>query len=280
MLTVDYSRLRIAPGHRVLDVGCGAGRHAFEAYRRGADVVAFDMDEAELRPVTGMCGAMRAEGQAPAAAASAAVSGDATAMPFTDGSFDRVIAAEVFEHILDDQRAINEVARVLKPGGITAVTVPAWLPERICWGLSREYHEVPGGHVRIYTRVELEAKLRRAGFTIAGHHHAHGLHAPYWWLKCLVGVGNDDHPLPKAYHRMLVWDIMRQPAATRLAERALNPLIGKSVVVYAIRQPDEAAVSPAHAPGAEERGGPAGHGGSGIPGDAGKGDPEKTHAAA
>ena len=280
MLTVDYSRLRIAPGHRVLDVGCGAGRHAFEAYRRGADVVAFDMDEAELRPVTGLCGAMRTEGQAPAAAASAAVSGDATAMPFADGSFDRVIAAEVFEHILDDQQAINEVARVLKPGGIAAVTVPAWLPERICWGLSREYHEVPGGHVRIYTRVELEAKLRRAGFTITGHHHAHGLHAPYWWLKCLVGVGNDDHPLPKAYHRMLVWDIMRQPAATRLAERALNPVIGKSVIVYAIRQPDEAAVSPAPAPGAEQRGGPAGRGGSGIPGDAGKGDPEKTHAAA
>ena len=280
MLTVDYSRLRIAPGHRVLDVGCGAGRHAFEAYRRGADVVAFDMDEAELRPVTGMCGAMRAEGQAPAAAASAGVSGDATAMPFADGAFDRIIAAEVFEHILDDQQAMNEVARVLKPGGIAAVTVPAWLPERICWGLSREYHEVPGGHVRIYTRLELEAKLRRAGFTITGYHHAHGLHTPYWWLKCLVGVGNDDHPLPKAYHRMLVWDIMRQPAATRLAERALNPLIGKSVIVYAIRQPDEAAVSPAQAPGAEQRSDPAGRSGSGIPGDAGKGDPEKTHAAA
>jgi ubiquinone/menaquinone biosynthesis C-methylase UbiE len=278
LLTVDYSRLRIAPGHRVLDVGCGAGRHTFEAYRRGADVVAFDMDEAELRLVAGMCAAMRAEGQVPTAAATAAVSGDATTMPFADGSFDRVIAAEVFEHILDDQQAINEIARVLKPGGIAAVTVPAWLPERICWGLSREYHEVPGGHVRIYTRVELEAKLRRAGFAIAGHHHAHGLHAPYWWLKCLVGVGNDDHPLPKAYHRMLVWDIMRQPATTRLAERALNPLIGKSVIVYAIRQPDEAVVAPA--PGAEQRDGPAGRSGSGMTGDMGKGDPEETHAAA
>jgi hypothetical protein len=116
---------------------------------------------------------------------------------------------------------------------VLAVTVPAWLPERICWGLSREYHEVPGGHVRIYTRLELEAKLRRAGLAIGGHHHAHGLHSPYWWLKCLVGVGNDDHPAAKAYHKMLVWDIMRQPAATRLAEQALNPLIGKSVVVYA-----------------------------------------------
>jgi SAM-dependent methyltransferase len=169
----------------------------------------------------------------PPGAGSAPVSGDATVLPFADSSFDKVIAAEVLEHILDDQRAMNELARVLRPGGVLAVTVPAWLPERICWGLSREYHEVPGGHVRIYTRVELEAKLRRAGFAIGGHHHAHGLHSPYWWLKCLVGVGNDDHPAAKAYHRMLVWDIMKKPAATRLAEQALNPLIGKSVVVYA-----------------------------------------------
>jgi SAM-dependent methyltransferase len=233
LLTVDYSRLQIAPGDRVLDVGAGNGRHAFEAYRRGARVVPFDLDRQELAAVAGMCGAMRAEGEAPAEAGSAAVSGDATRLPFADGSFDRVIAAEVFEHILDDQRAMDEVARVLRPGGVLAVTVPAWLPERICWGLSREYHEVPGGHVRIYTRLELEAKLRRAGFAIGGHHHAHGLHSPYWWVKCLVGVGNDDHPAAKAYHRMLVWDIMKQPAATRLAEQALNPLIGKSVVVYA-----------------------------------------------
>ncbi|HEY0716536.1 MAG TPA: class I SAM-dependent methyltransferase [Streptosporangiaceae bacterium] len=233
MLTVDYRLLSIAPGDRVLDVGCGNGRHAYEAYRRGARVVAFDLDRQELAAVAGMCGAMRAEGQVPSGAGSAAVSGDATVLPFADGSFDRVIAAEVFEHILDDQRAMNEVARVLRPGGVLAVTVPAWLPERICWGLSREYHEVPGGHVRIYTRLELEAKLRRAGLAIGGHHRAHGLHSPYWWVKCLVGVGNDDHPAARAYHKMLVWDIMARPAATRLAEQALNPLIGKSVVVYA-----------------------------------------------
>jgi hypothetical protein len=52
-----------------------------------------------------------------------------------------------------------------------------------------------------------------------------------------VGVTNDRHPLVATYHRLLVWDIMRRPAATRLAERALNPLIGKSLVVY-LRRPD------------------------------------------
>ena len=48
MLTVDFDRLGLEPGDRVLDMGCGAGRHAFEMYRRGADVIAFDMDADEL----------------------------------------------------------------------------------------------------------------------------------------------------------------------------------------------------------------------------------------
>ncbi len=118
MLTVDFRRFPVRPGQRVLDLGCGGGRHAFEVYRRGADVVAFDLDPAELAPVTGMFGAMQGAGEAIPQAGASAISGDATAMPFGDDTFDRVIAAEVLEHILDDQRAMNELARVLRPGGL------------------------------------------------------------------------------------------------------------------------------------------------------------------
>jgi SAM-dependent methyltransferase len=233
VLTVDFGRYPVDPGDRVLDLGCGAGRHAFEALRRGAIVMALDTSATELRSVQEMVAAMQAAGEVPPGAQARTVCGDATAMPFPDGSFDRVIAAEVLEHIPADQRALREIARVLRPGGQLAVTVPAWLPERICWSLSADYHNVPGGHVRIYTQPELGAKLAQAGLRPGGHHHAHGLHAPYWWLKCAVGVHDDDHPLARAYHRLLVWDIMKRPAITRLAERALNPLIGKSLVIYA-----------------------------------------------
>lgn len=237
MLTVDFSKFNIKAGDLVLDLGCGGGRHAFEAYRRGARVIAADLDPGELPPVSDMFAAMRAEGEAgPGRAGSAgagAVAADATRLPFPGGAFDAVIAAEILEHVPDDAAALAEIARVLRPGGTLAVTVPAWFPERICWALSREYHEVPGGHVRIFTQAELSTKLTAAGLAPAGRHHAHGLHSPYWWLKCAVGVRDDAHPAVRGYHRMLVWDLMRRPALTRLPEAALNPVIGKSLIVYA-----------------------------------------------
>lgn len=240
MLTVDFDRLGVRPGDRVLDLGCGAGRHAFELYRRGTHVSALDQDAKELRAVSSMFDAMRAAGEAGESGAGGSAEstvGDALTLPFPDSHFDRVLAAEILEHIPDDELAMAELARVLRPGGTAAVTVPRYLPERICWALSDAYHEVEGGHVRIYTGGELVAKLERAGLIMVGTDHAHGLHAPYWWLKCAVGVDRQDHPLPNLYHRMLVWDIMSKPWLTRTADRLLSPLIGKSLVVY-LRKPE------------------------------------------
>jgi SAM-dependent methyltransferase len=232
MLTVDFDRLGLRPGERVLDMGCGAGRHAFEMYRRGADVIALDQNADELATVSEWFAAMRAEGGLPEQAEADVKEGDAMGLPFADGEFDRVVAAEVLEHIPEDDAAIAELVRVLRPGGTIAVTVPRWLPEKVCWLLSDAYHEVEGGHVRIYRGHELATKLEQAGLRVIGHDHVHGLHSPYWWLKCAVGVDNDRFPLVKAFHRVLVWDIEKRPLATRLAERVLDPLVGKSLVLY------------------------------------------------
>lgn len=232
MLTVDFDRFGVRPGERVLDMGCGAGRHAFELYRRGANVVALDQNVSDLADVQVMFGAMAAEGGLRAEAAATTVEGDALALPFDDGEFDRIIAAEILEHIPDDEQAMRELFRVLKPGGVAAITVPRWFAEKVNWALSDAYHEVEGGHVRIYKEHELRERLARAGFVIDGHSFAHALHSPYWWLKCAVGVDNDQHPLVRGYHRLLVWDIMTAPALTRTADKVLNPVIGKSVVVY------------------------------------------------
>jgi SAM-dependent methyltransferase len=232
MLTVDFDRLRIGPSSKVIDVGCGAGRHAFEAYRRGVDVTAFDHDESELRSVAAILRAMAEKGEAPAAASATVVLGDVLNMPYADETFDCVIASEILEHIPHDDVAIAELVRVLKVGGTLVISVPRWLPERVCWLLSDEYHSNEGGHVRIYRAGVLRDKIAGGGMDLTHAHHAHALHSPFWWLKCAVGVSNTEHPAVVAYHKLLVWDLMRRPKVTRLAESLLNPLMGKSVVMY------------------------------------------------
>jgi len=233
MLTVDFAKLGVEPGDRVLDLGCGFGRHSYQAARLGARVVSCDAGADEVRQVQDTFGAMIEAGELDAEEPGVgAAQGDALHLPFPDNAFDRVIISEVLEHIPADEEAMAELARVLRPGGTMAVTVPRCGPEFINWALSDEYHNVPGGHIRIYRQSQLVGRLESTGLQVTGSHHAHGLHAPYWWLKCLVGTTNDTHPAVVQYHKLLVWDIEKAPKLTRYADRVLNPLVGKSLVVY------------------------------------------------
>lgn len=234
MLTVDYDLLDLQPGMVVLDMGCGAGRHAFESFRKGARVIALDYSFDELAGVRDLLWAMRDTGEVPESHEAQAVRGDALCLPFADNTFDRIICSEVMEHLPNDAGAMAELTRVLKPGGTIAVTVPAWLPEKICWTLSAEYHAPlsVGGHVRIYTEAQIRERMTQAGVVVGESHRAHALHSPYWWLRCAISPTNDSHPLVKKYHDLLVWDMVKAPFVTRFTERLLNPVIGKSVVVY------------------------------------------------
>jgi SAM-dependent methyltransferase len=239
VLTVDYGRLRLQAGERLLDIGCGFGRHTYEAVKRGASVVACDLGVSALEGVRSIVGAMALDDEIPDGVAFVAVNGDATALPFPDNSFERVIASEVVEHITDDVRAFSELARVLRPGGMLAVTVPAWFSERLCWALSDEYPapRSPGGHVRIYSRASLRERLYHAALEPTAAHHAHALHSPYWWLRCAVGPHRpiETNRVVDAYHRLLCWEIEKQPGSLRLFGRLLDPLIGKSLVMYACK---------------------------------------------
>jgi 2-polyprenyl-3-methyl-5-hydroxy-6-metoxy-1,4-benzoquinol methylase len=232
VITVDFDRLSIMPGDRILDIGCGSGRHTCAAARLkkvvaiGADVNFNDVAEAKRRLIyEGQIGVQRG-------GAWGSVVADIGRMPFRDNSFDLVICSEVLEHIPDQDGAIYEVTRVLKPGKDLVVSVPRYLPERICWTLSKEYRNATHGHIRIYRKQEIIALLEGAGVRRWGLHFAHSLHAPYWWLKCLVGPEREDSKLVNLYHRFLVWEMMKGRWFVRLLEHLLNPLLGKSTVFY------------------------------------------------
>lgn len=235
MLTVDFDRLGLLPGERLLDLGSGGGRHAFEAMRRGARVTALDYSASDLKDVAAVAGAMIEAGEADIGRWSGVANADALDLPFPNAVFDRVIVSEVLEHIWDDERALVEIARVLRAGGRLAATVPTRWPERVSWALNHRYHDTPGGHVRIYRQHELELKMERAGFFLRGSHHAHAFHSPYWWLKAVYGLDNVEAAPVKRYHDFLCMLIEHNPQWARLTERALNPVLGKSLVLYGER---------------------------------------------
>ena len=233
MITIEFKRLSISPGERLLDIGCGSGRHAGEASRlQGVTVIGADRNFPDLIEARNRlnfiehCGENGGGNRALSAA-------DITALPFADESFHHVICSEVMEHIPDHATAARELARVLKPGGNLAVSVPRFLPERICWWLSQDYYSANGGHVRIYRKEGISGLFREQGLTQKGsHHYAHALHTPYWWLKCLVGPSRTDASIVNLYHRLLNWDIMEKPRITRTLDRLMNPVLGKSLVLY------------------------------------------------
>lgn len=230
MLTINFNDFPLSAGDHVLDLGCGEGRHAINVYLH-ADVnaIAVDLNFNDLLTARSR---FIPFAQPQSEKEFYLQQADATRLPFADASIDKIICSEVLEHIPNYQAVLGEIKRILKPEGLLAVTVPRAWPEKICWWLSAEYHQVEGGHIRIFNGQQLRKEIEHLGFTFYRRHWAHALHSPFWWLKCLWWNTQDTNPLIKAYHRLLVWDLMQKPWLTQTLEKILNPMMGKSVVMY------------------------------------------------
>jgi SAM-dependent methyltransferase len=231
LLTVDLERLDVRPGQLLLDAGCGEGRHCFGALERGARVVGLDLDRDALRRGSG---ALRFRARELGSRA-VMIHGDAFRLPFPDASFDRVICSEVMEHVHDYRGAARELARVTRPAGRIAVTVPTATSEHLYLRVGDDYFESPGGHIRIFRPRELAAALGDAGFATVGVGFAHAFHTPYWVLRSIAGLPRaDSSRLVRAYREFLI----RASVSRALArvERVLDYCFPKSLVLYAERR--------------------------------------------
>lgn len=229
MQTIDFNKLQLTDGDTFLDVGCGEGRHTLGAYlSANVHAIGVDLSEADLKTARERF----KEFEEPNNKAKSVVFQQANALqlPFPDNHFDKVICSEVLEHIPDYQGVLAEIKRVLKPHGLLAVSVPRAWPEEICWRLSKAYHEVEGGHIRIFNATQLKHDVEAHGWKRYDHHGAHALHSPFWWLKCMNW--EKESKLVDYYHQLLVWDLIKRPWITRKTEELLNPVLGKSVVMY------------------------------------------------
>ena len=135
-----------SPGPRVLNAGAGTGSFSLRLAENGFDVTSVDASSAAVEVLR-----RRVPGEVAQA--------DVTTLPFADAAFDAAVLGEVLEHVEDDRGALEEVARVLRPGGVLAVSVPAD-PKR--FGPSDRW----AGHVRRYSRQELLSACQAGGFTV------------------------------------------------------------------------------------------------------------------
>ena len=234
MLTVNFGLFRVEHGDMFLDVGCGEGRHSYEASRlsNGGDgrVCSLDIDEMGLKKTKYVLCHMeqRDEGTT----RWDVLFGDSLRLPFRDGCFDKIICSEVMEHVPDPNQGIEEMVRVLRPGGLMAVTVPTYVPERTCWTLDSDYYNHPGGHVRIFTAQGLVRLLRRHNLRVYAIRHEHAFHSIYWIMRCIFRLKNEEARVPELYLRFLELQITTKSRFVPFIERIFNHIFPKSIVVY------------------------------------------------
>lgn len=237
MKTIDFDLLNLSSHSAFLDLGCGEGRHAialaFE--EKVSSLLAIDINFEDLS--TAQAKEKETTELFPQQTNIQWLQGDGLKLPFGDLSIDTAVCSEVLEHIDVYEDMLQEITRVLKPNACLAISVPRSWPERFCWWLSTEYHQVPGGHIRIFKQHLLQNQIERLGFTHYKTHGAHALHVPYWWLKCFFWQTQEDNLLIRWYHRFLVWDMMENPKFTHFLEKCLNPFMGKSTVLYFRKNP-------------------------------------------
>ncbi|MDP8910915.1 MAG: class I SAM-dependent methyltransferase [Actinomycetota bacterium] len=138
--------LSAQPGPRVLDGGAGQGTFSALLAARGFVVTSTDASAAAVELLRKLGGG-------------AVAHADVAELPFRDASFDAAVLGEVLEHVEDDVGALREVARVLRPRGVVAASVPAnpaWFGPSDRWA----------GHVRRYTRRELSTTAAAAGLRV------------------------------------------------------------------------------------------------------------------
>jgi len=230
MLTFNFNKFDLDQDGLMLDVGCGEGRHIFGVMQNYPDIkcIGLDMDKDSLNKAE--------EGYEYFESISNAgvdfLKGSAYSLPFPNNSFDLVVCSEVLEHLHEYNDAVREIHRVLKPGGKFYASVPASWPEKICWILSKDYQNQPGGHLRIFNQRKLVSEIKNSGFKFLSSEKFHSIHSPYWWLRCLFWKSQETNFLVKIYKKLLEYHILKKPLFLDIIDKSLNPIMGKSFAMY------------------------------------------------
>ena len=230
MLTFNLTKYELNGSGIMLDVGCGEGRHIFGIMQEHPEMkcIGLDMDNDSLHKAEEGYEYFKSISNVGAEF----LKGSAYSLPFLDNSLDLIVCSEVLEHLHQYNDAVKEIHRVLKPGGKFYASVPASWPEKICWALSKDYQNQPGGHLRIFNQSGLVSEIEESGFKFLSSDRFHSIHAPYWWLRCFFWNTQDSNCVVNGYKKMLERHILKKPFFLDFIDKIFNPFLGKSFSMY------------------------------------------------
>jgi len=228
---IDPEQLDFNPEARLLDVGCGTGRHLLELSRFPGLLIGLDTSKEDLHKTEYLF--LLTARQRPVVASVRMVQGVGEYLPFPDEFFEQVICTETLEHVPDDRAVLRELVRVLRPNGVLAISVPDEYSERLLWRLSPRYRNTPGGHVRIYRRKELRRLLQESGIEPFSVEYRHSLEAIRWLVHSVI---DKEWGKPGRISRAIRWLLDRPSHRNwRLlagCDALGNRILPKSIVVY------------------------------------------------
>lgn len=228
---IDPGQLDLKPDSRLLDVGCGTGRHILELSRYEGTFVGLDMAEEDLKKMRYLLALAAQEGRLVANVHIA--QGDGARLPFADGEFDQVICTETLEHVDDDEAMLRDLIRVLRPGGVLVVSVPDEYSERLLWRLSSRYRTAPGGHVRIYRRKRIKGMLKENGAEPYSVQYRHSLESVRWLVHSVIDKEwGKPGRITKGIRWLLDTPSHRNWRTLAWADAAFSRLLPKSIVLY------------------------------------------------
>ncbi len=190
-LMLKLLRANLQSGSLVLDAGCGSGSLLFKLGR-------FDCMVHGIEQSNEFVEMLRSRVKASGLSHIGHIRhGSVVDIPYPDKTFDVIVSGEVLEHVRDDIRAVMEFYRVLRPGGVCVVSVPA---TPALWDFSDEW----AGHLRRYTKEDLLDLFEKKGFIVED--------VRYWGF-----------PFVRLYHQFLYLPYVRRKTSHGVSEDAIKP---------------------------------------------------------
>lgn len=198
--------LRIAPlpeGGKVLDIGFGFGDSIIQFARAGFETYALDNSQELL---DGLAKRVAAE-HVPMNI----IKAEATAIPLPDNSMDLVILTEVLEHVVPYEHLLDEIRRVIKPGGYLILSVPTYSTEKIYTFLNKDYPR-NATHVNLFKKSYLVRLFQQHHFRVVKVKNENFRPALFWVLNAAahaqhnyVGATQSTSRVARAFDRCYDW---------------------------------------------------------------------------